>query len=67
MKLRMDDPVELGDALIDVTDALAGRLLIAMPGIGDPRFERAVILMVSHTEEEAMGPRALGGGAKAWP
>ncbi len=34
---------------------LSGRLLIAMPGIGDPRFERAVILMVSHSAEEAMG------------
>ena len=34
---------------------LAGRLLIAMPGIGDPRFERAVILMCAHSEEQAMG------------
>ena len=40
---------------IDASVALAGRLLIAMPGIGDPRFERAVILMVSHSEDEAMG------------
>ena len=39
----------------DAPGALAGRLLIAMPGIGDPRFERAVILMVSHSEDEAMG------------
>ena len=36
-------------------ETLSGRLLIAMPGIGDPRFERAVILMVSHSEDEAMG------------
>ena len=36
-------------------DNLAGRMLIAMPGIGDPRFERAVILMVAHTSDEAMG------------
>jgi putative transcriptional regulator len=34
---------------------LAGRMLIAMPGIGDPRFERAVILMCAHTAEHAMG------------
>ncbi len=34
---------------------LAGRLLIAMPGINDPRFERAVILMCAHSEEQAMG------------
>ena len=43
------------DADFDPAAALAGRLLIAMPGIGDPRFERAVILMVSHSEDEAMG------------
>jgi putative transcriptional regulator len=34
---------------------LSGRLLIAMPGIGDPRFERAVILMCAHSAENAMG------------
>lgn len=38
------------------TDAfLAGRVLIAMPGIDDPRFERAVILMCAHTPDHAMG------------
>jgi putative transcriptional regulator len=36
-------------------DFLGGRLLIAMPGIGDPRFERAVILMCAHSEDYAMG------------
>ncbi len=34
---------------------LAGHMLIAMPGIGDPRFERAVILMCAHSAENAMG------------
>lgn len=34
---------------------LAGRLLVAMPGIGDPRFERAVILLCEHDETHAMG------------
>ena len=34
---------------------LAGHLLIAMPGIGDPRFERAVILMCAHSADNAMG------------
>ncbi|MFC3078934.1 YqgE/AlgH family protein [Phenylobacterium terrae] len=34
---------------------LAGQLLIAMPGIGDPRFERAVILVCAHDEQHAMG------------
>ena len=34
---------------------LAGRMLIAMPGIGDPRFERAVVLMCAHDAQHAMG------------
>ncbi|MGC1301746.1 MAG: YqgE/AlgH family protein [Caulobacteraceae bacterium] len=34
---------------------LGGTLLIAMPGIGDPRFERAVILMCAHSADNAMG------------
>ena len=40
---------------IDEDAFLAGRMLIAMPGIGDPRFERAVILMCAHSVEQAMG------------
>lgn len=34
---------------------LAGRLLVAMPGIRDPRFERAVILLCEHDYAHAMG------------
>jgi putative transcriptional regulator len=34
---------------------LAGRVLVAMPGIGDPRFERAVIFLCAHNEDHAMG------------
>lgn len=34
---------------------LEGQLLLAMPGIGDPRFERAVILLCQHSPEGAMG------------
>ena len=41
---------ELSDA-----DFLSGRLLIAMPGIGDPRFERAVVFLCAHDEEHAIG------------
>lgn len=33
----------------------AGKLLLAMPGIGDPRFERSVIAMCSHDEMGALG------------
>jgi putative transcriptional regulator len=38
-----------------VEGSLAGKLLVAMPGIGDPRFDQAVILMCMHTSETAMG------------
>jgi putative transcriptional regulator len=37
------------------TDTLAGKLLVAMPGIGDPRFDRSVIFMCSHDIDHAMG------------
>ena len=46
-------PTVQGMALVPET--LAGRLLIAMPGIDDPRFERAVIFMCAHNDEHAMG------------
>jgi putative transcriptional regulator len=31
------------------------RLLVAEPMLGDPNFERTVVLMISHTEEGALG------------
>lgn len=34
---------------------LCGRFLLAMPGMGDPRFERSVIYILSHDAEGAMG------------
>lgn len=34
---------------------LSGQLLIAMPGIGDPRFERSLILVCAHDSDHAMG------------
>ncbi|THD58808.1 YqgE/AlgH family protein [Phenylobacterium sp.] len=33
----------------------SGQLLIAMPGISDPRFERALILVCAHDRRHAMG------------
>ena len=36
-------------------DFLDGQLLIAMPGMGDPRFERSVVFMCAHSAEGAMG------------
>jgi putative transcriptional regulator len=34
---------------------LTGQFLLAMPGIGDPRFQRAVIAMCAHDEGGALG------------
>ncbi len=39
----------------DGADYLTGQLLVAMPAMGDPRFERTVIYMCSHSAEGAMG------------
>lgn len=36
-------------------NSLEGRILIAMPGIGDPRFHRSVIFICAHSDEGAMG------------
>lgn len=32
-----------------------GKLLIAEPMLGDPNFERSVVLMIEHTDEGALG------------
>lgn len=34
---------------------LTGKLLLAMPGMGDPRFEHSVIFLTAHSAEGAMG------------
>lgn len=34
---------------------LAGQILIAMPGMADPRFDHSVILLCAHSDEGAMG------------
>ncbi|MGQ0527463.1 MAG: YqgE/AlgH family protein [Alphaproteobacteria bacterium] len=38
-----------------IKNSLAGKLLIAMPSLGDPRFHRAVILICGHDDAGAMG------------
>lgn len=45
------------DAAMSEFQSLAGKLLVAMPGIGDPRFEHAVILICAHQADHAMGLR----------
>lgn len=34
---------------------LTGKLLIASPAIGDPRFDRAVVFLCAHSQDHAMG------------
>ena len=41
--------------VMDTPRFLSGRLLLAMPGMGDPRFDRAVIVMCVHDENGAVG------------
>jgi putative transcriptional regulator len=43
------------DAMETAPPWFTGQLLLALPGIGDPRFAQAVIAMVSHDEDGAMG------------
>ena len=35
--------------------SLEGKMLIAMPGMGDPRFERSIVYLCVHSPEGAMG------------
>ncbi|THD36851.1 MAG: DUF179 domain-containing protein [Sphingomonas sp.] len=46
---------------MESTRFLVGQFLLAMPGIGDPRFEQAVIAMCGHDEQGAIG---IGIGAR---
>jgi putative transcriptional regulator len=41
----------------DTNDAseLSGRLLVAMPAMGDPRFAHSVVLICAHSDQGAMG------------
>lgn len=39
----------------EVRDFLTGQVLIAMPNMGDPRFEQSVIFMCAHDDDHAMG------------
>jgi len=34
---------------------LTGKLLIAMPGMGDPRFEKSVVFLCAHSDDGSMG------------
>ncbi|MGB1034896.1 MAG: YqgE/AlgH family protein [Primorskyibacter sp.] len=45
------DPSEGSSAFQDLT----GTLLIAMPGLGDPRFDKSVVYLCAHADDGAMG------------
>ena len=49
----MDKPSPPGSE--DEPLSLTGKLLIAMPGMGDPRFDRSVVFLCAHSDREAMG------------
>jgi putative transcriptional regulator len=51
--LKASDPE--ANVLVMEGGFFSGQLLIAMPGISDPRFERALILICAHDEAHAMG------------
>ncbi len=40
---------------MDAPSFLSGKLLLAMPGMADPRFERAVIAIAVHDQQGAVG------------
>nr|WP_281347154.1 YqgE/AlgH family protein [Tritonibacter litoralis] len=48
-----------GDAAVNKSERqpmdLTGKLLIAMPDIGDPRFDQTLVYLCSHTDDGAMG------------
>lgn len=49
------DRDETGDAGGAGTATLRGRLLVASPLLGDPNFDRTVVLLVEHGDEGALG------------
>ena len=48
-------PPHNNDSTDATRDFLTGKLLIAMPNMGDPRFEKSVIFLCGHDAEHAMG------------
>ena len=39
----------------EMEDGLCGKMLIAMPSMGDPRFEKTLIYMCAHSDDGALG------------
>ncbi|MEI4260957.1 YqgE/AlgH family protein [Roseovarius sp. D0-M9] len=53
MTTAKDTALLTGPALAGMD--LTGRILIAMPGMADPRFDQSVIFVCAHSDEGAMG------------
>lgn len=47
--------MEMSKRRVEIPTFFAGHLLVAMPGMPDPRFARTVIYMCAHTKDGAMG------------
>jgi putative AlgH/UPF0301 family transcriptional regulator len=45
----------LGGMVATVPTDMTGQLLIAMPGMGDPRFDGGVVFLCAHSDNGAMG------------
>ncbi|QQA42408.1 YqgE/AlgH family protein [Pelagovum pacificum] len=41
--------------MIEQPDTLSGKMLIAMPDMGDPRFDQALVYICAHSDDGAMG------------
>ena len=54
IRLQGADPRLTLNPMTDLA-SLAGRLLLAMPGMPDPRFEAAVVALCIHDTEGALG------------
>lgn len=44
-----------GNGGMELLGDLTGKLIVAMPAMGDPRFAQSVILICAHSDEGAMG------------
>lgn len=53
--LRLNVTAESAFCMASTTLNLTGKLLVAMPGMGDPRFDHSVIYLTAHSDEGAMG------------
>ncbi|MFN0262580.1 YqgE/AlgH family protein [Tepidamorphus sp. 3E244] len=51
------DGMDIGNIRSSERGSLHGRMLVAMPGMPDPRFARSVILICAHSADGAMGLR----------